>query len=321
MAVIALDLGGTKLSGALFSDSGEVLHRRADLLPVEKGESVMALIERMVSEIGSFSSGHSVDSIGICVPGIYHNDTGCVWAPNITGWADYPLRNRLEAISGGAGVFIDSDRACCILGEVWQGAARRCRDAIFLTVGTGIGAGILIRGEVLRGAHDIAGAIGWMALNQPYKAEYEQCGCFEHYASGDGIAKTAKQVVQDSPSTDGLAALPQGELSAPRIFEAYARQDPLAVETMSRVVRFWGMATANLVSLFNPEKIVFGGGVFGPAAAFLPQIREEAIKWAQPISMQHVELTASVLGNDASLYGAAYLALKAKKEAAYGKEI
>lgn len=321
-AVIALDLGGTKLAGALFSDAGTLLHRQVNPLPAQRGEAVGDLIVQTIAEIQKiFSSQYFIHSIGICVPGIYRSRTKCVWAPNIPGWENYPLWEKLQEVSKGAQVYIDSDRACCILGEVWQGAARQCRDAIFMTVGTGIGAGILVGGEVLRGAHDIAGAIGWMALDRPYKEAYEQCGCFEQYASGEGIAKTIKDIVRANPHAGGLADLPVEQLKARRVFEAYAQQDPLALEAMALVLQYWGMATANLVSLFNPEKIIFGGGVFGPAAVFLPQIRKEAEKWAQPISMKNVELAISALDGSASLYGAAYLALKAKNKTAYGTDI
>src|SRR5690606_7336356 len=118
------------------------------------------------------------------------NKSGTVWAPNIPGWEDYPLKAELEAVLNRIPVSIDSDRACYILGEYWKGAAQNCEDAIFLAVGTGIGAGILADGRILRGAGDIAGAIGWMALDHPYQEKYIPCGCFEYQASGDGVART-----------------------------------------------------------------------------------------------------------------------------------
>ena len=98
------------------------------------------------------------------------------------------------------------------------------------------------------------------------------------------------------------------ELSTSHVFEAFDRRDPIALQVIDDAIQFWGMATANLVSLFNPETIVFGGGVFGPAVRFLDRIGEEARRWAQPIAMQQVRLVASTLGGDAGLYGAARLA-------------
>ena len=136
-----------------------------------------------------------VTALGICVPGIAHAKTGRVWAPNIPGWDDYPLleelQNQLEKKN--IRIKLDSDRACYILGEVWRGNARGCSDAIFLSVGTGIGAGIICNNQVLRGAHDIAGAIGWMGLNLPFEEKYISCGCFEYNSSGEGIVKVTKE--------------------------------------------------------------------------------------------------------------------------------
>ena len=106
-----------------------------------------------------------------------------------------------------------------------------------------------------------------------------------------------------------LRGLSPTDLSTARLFEAYDRGDEVAVQVMDGAIEFWGMATANLVSLFNPETIVFGGGVFGPAVRFLDRIRAEARRWAQPIAMQQVRFVASNLGGDAGLYGAARLAM------------
>ena len=99
-------------------------------------------------------------------------------------------------------------------------------------------------------------------------------------------------------------------MTARDVFEAYERNDALAIAVINNAVEYWGMAVANLVSLFNPEKIIFGGGVFGPALQLLDAIYEEAKKWAQPISIGQVQLLGSALGNEAGLYGAGYLALK-----------
>ena len=234
-----------------------------------------------------------------------------VWAPNIPGWDDYPLLDKLQKglEDKKLKIKIDSDRACYILGEVWKGNARGCSDAIFLSVGTGIGAGILVNNQVLRGAHDIAGAIGWMSLEKPFDEKFIPCGCFEYSASGEGIARVAKDWLNGSPRSI-LAKKDSGSLTAKDVFDAYEKQDILAIKVINNAIEYWGMAVANLVSLFNPEKIIFGGGVFGPALKFLDAVYDEAKKWAQPVSILQVELQGSALENEAGLYGAAWLALK-----------
>ena len=308
MPVLGIDLGGTKLAAALFSPQGELIAR--DLLALERrtGREVGNLITGAVATF--LASGQHVEAIGVSVPGIAHAKTGTVWAPNIPGWEDYPLLAEIKSLSGGIPVSIDSDRACCMLGEVWQGNARGCRDALYLAVGTGIGVGILADGRIIRGAQDIAGSVGWMALDKPFREKYIPCGCFEYYASGDGIARLAREVLLADGDYNGpLRSLPQDTLTAHHVFDAYERGDLLAARVMEECIRYWGMASANLISIFNPEKIIFGGGVFGPALRFLGAIREEARQWAQPVSMNMVTFEASGLRGDAAVYGAGYLAL------------
>lgn len=305
-----MDLGGTKLAVALFSESGKILSKETIALERRSGSEVGELISEQVKK-HKRSEDATLKSIGVSVPGIAHNTSGTVWAPNIPGWEDYPLLSEIKKLAGDAAVNIDSDRACSILGELWQGNAKNCKDAIFLAVGTGIGAGILINGNILRGAHDIAGAVGWMALHRPYLEKYVQCGCFEYYASGEGIAKYAREILQTEPGyTGSLRKISPDQLTAHHVFEAQEKNDPVASKVMDECIVFWGMAAANLISIFNPEKIIFGGGVFGPATRFIDRIRQEAVKWAQPISATKVSFEKSGLSGDAAIYGAGFLALK-----------
>ena len=311
MSVIALDLGGTKLAAALFNDNGDILFKTNHSIDKRQGQGVGEFIFQTAN--GLLSKTNDVSAIGICVPGIAHTKTGKVWAPNIPGWEDYPLLEELQRSVNNKKIRIkiDSDRACYILGETWKGNARGCRDAIFLSVGTGIGAGILVNNELLRGSNDVAGAIGWMALDKPFKEKYISCGDFEYNASGEGILKVVKEMLSEANySKSILNKLIPDELSTKAVFDGYEKGDELSIKVISNAIEYWGMAVANLVSLFNPEKIIFGGGVFGPGLKFLDLIFEEAKKWAQPISIQQVKLQGSSLGNDAGLYGAGLLALK-----------
>lgn len=318
MAVIGVDLGGTKVAAALFSREAELLARADAPVGGQTGAGVAERVTHAIGELRSAAAGRGEDvaAIGVAVPGIYRPATGTVWAPNIPGWEDYPLLAEVEAAAAGAPVRIDSDRAAYIRGESWRGAARGCRDAIFLAVGTGIGAGILVDGRVLRGSADIAGAIGWMALSRPWIEPYRGVGCFEFHASGAGLAEVARRLLAVTPRYIGrLREIPPDALRAEDVFAAYDGRDPIAGQVVEEAITYWGMATANLVSLFNPEKIVFGGGVFGPAARLLPRIREQAAHWAQPIAMKQVELVASELGGDAGVWGAGRLALDAATDA------
>jgi len=307
MAFIGVDLGGTKLAAAAFTEAGELLHRESTPLADRRGSAVGRLI---VEQIEAISRTRPIEGAGVCVPGLYRASRGTVWAPNIPEWDDYPLRDELRtALGKDIGLTIDSDRAAYILGETWRGAAAGARDAIFLAVGTGIGAGILTDGRVLRGAADVAGAIGWLALDRPYVARYRNHGCFEDQASGPGLVRVARDLMERDPRYDGALRRDADALDAGAIFAAHDRGDPIAGKVLDNAIELWGMAAANLVSLFNPEIVVFGGGVFGPAARFVDRIRAEARRWAQPIAIEQVRFVASTLGGDAGLFGAGRLAM------------
>lgn len=316
-AVIALDLGGTKLASCLFTLDGTPHSRGVTPLDGRRGGAVGELIADQVRRLCDAAQRLElkIRAAGVAVPGIAAPETGRVWAPNIPEWDDYPLAAEVQAAISDptAPVVVDGDRAAYILGEAWQGAARGCRDAIFLAVGTGIGAGILADGRVLRGASGAAGAIGWLALDRPFHSGYSDCGCFESHASGAGLARQLADAVA-AAAPDYRGPLRADGATARDLFDAHQRGDPVASEVIARAVEFWGMACANLVSLFNPEVIILGGGVFGPALRLVDDIAEEARRWAQPISMRRVRLEASQLGGDAGLYGAGYLALLAVEE-------
>src|SRR5687768_10099680 len=194
MSLLAIDLGGSKLAVGVFDSSGNLIHSKEDSISGKKGKEVGNLIAQNIISI--LNSNYSpVEAIGISVPGISNRKNGTVWAPNIPGWDNYFLINEINEIAPGIPVSVESDRSCYILGEMWQGNAKDIDNAIFIAVGTGIGAGIVVDGNVLHGANDIVGAIGWMALQPTFKDEYVQCGCFEHNASGSGIAKMARQLI------------------------------------------------------------------------------------------------------------------------------
>jgi len=312
MALLAIDLGGTKLAAAVFTQEGKLLSEEKVLLDGRRGAEVGQLLTGQVKKFISLQKHkEEIAAVGVSVPGIYYQKQGLVWAPNIGGWNNYPLLSELQSVIGNIPVAIDSDRACYILGEQWKGNAQNCSDVIFIAVGTGIGAGILADGKILRGKSDIAGAIGWMALKPPFDRDYEKCGCFETSASGEGIARLTRKIIAAKNEYSGvLKNKSLNDLNASEIFEAYENGDAVAQEVFDHCIQFWGMAIANLVSLFNPQKIILGGGVFGPAVKLIPSIGTEAAKWAQPVSMKQVVIEASALGSKAGVYGAAYLAIQ-----------
>jgi glucokinase len=308
---IGIDLGGTKCTGALFSEKGEILFR--DIISVAGLEGVQAgkSVAELAHKLWKIADDRNLVTKGLCVsvPGIADQFNGTVWAPNIPGWEKYPLKSDLENIFGKQfKITVDNDRACSILGETWLGSAGGCTDAIFLAVGTGIGAGILSAGNIIRGAHDIAGAIGWMALDSDYTSGYARFGSFEYNASGNGLVRVALDLMQTKKFSSSI--LKEDGVDTRTIFKAYDQGDALALAVIRNAITYWGKAVANLVSLFDPEVIIFGGGVFGPGIPLLESIHSEAKKWAQPVSILKVRLLPSALGQDAAVCGAGKIAVE-----------
>lgn len=316
MATIALDIGGTKIAGAIFLPDGTMVVENKQFIEARAGAEVGELAAGIVKEMFEEAAGRdiTIEGVGVCVPGIVYSRTNLVWAPNIPGWDNYPLYDDLcSVIPDGVPLHIDSDRTCHMYGEMWLGAAKECHSAIFIAVGTGIGAGIIMDGRVIHGANDTIGATGWMALEPPYKEEFDACGCFEYYASGNGIGARARDAVRSDSGYNGvLRNKPVEEITAHDVFEAYKVNDPIAVAVLKKAVMLWGMAAANMVSLLNPQKIIWGGGVFGPASIFIEDIYKEACKWAQPISIRQVEFVHTQVPGNAGLLGAAFLPIKNK---------
>jgi len=313
-AVIAVDIGGTKIAGSIFSVDGQILFEENQLLGSTSGAAASDLVTGSIGSLLRIGKEKqlNITAIGISVPGIVYQSSGEVWVPNIRGWKDFPLAANIKRSlpTSSLPVRLESDRSCYILGEMWMGNARGVKNAVFVAVGTGIGAGIAIDGKVLHGANDIAGSVGWLALDRPFATKYVDCGCFEYHASGSGLVKVAlEKLSRDHQTGSYLQTIPKSQISGEEIFRAYHLGDAVATEVIDEAIEYWGMTVANIVSLLNPEKIIFGGGIFGPALEFLERIRIEAAKWAQPISMSRVDVLGSALGGKAGIYGAAKIAL------------
>jgi glucokinase len=291
MPVLAIDLGGTKLATAVVDSQGRILcSRKAPVVRSSPG----ATVDQIAAECNSVvtSSGLSWDEIscaGLIVPGVAGSD-GCVWAPNLWGDANVPLAAELRhRIS--AKLIVESDRAGYVTGEQWLGAAQGLDDVVFVAVGTGIGAGILAGGRLIRGAGGAAGAVGWMTLTSRFQESYSSLGAWEAEAAGPALARTA------------------GRISAEAVVEAARDGDPVCRSALQAAADLLGRGIANLVSVFNPEMVVLGGGLMQAGELFLDPVRAVVRKWANPRSASLVRIELSTLGDKAGLLGAARLAL------------
>ena len=306
MSILAIDLGGTKLAAAIFNEQGNIVEEINIPLNGREGKAVGEFILKTCAEL---LKEHKAEAVGISVPGIVNEKTGKVWAPNIPGWEDYPLLEEIKKLTGDIPVAIEADRTCYILGEQWKGKAAGYDHAIFIAVGTGIGAGIMVEGRVLKGANGVGGAIGWLGMQKPYDEKFRERGFLETRASGYGIARFAKENAEKRYGYTGmLSQIPEEDITSHHVLQAYEQGDPVGRDTLHQVIEYWGMVTANLISIFNPQIVLFGGGVFGPAVKFLNEIIQETKKWAQPVSIKQVEIVSSRLGLKAGLFGAGKIA-------------
>jgi len=310
----AVDVGGTKIASALFTREGEISAGEKAAIVKAGGDSAAAQVGDEIARLDEAArkAGGRLVAVGVCVPGIAYSASGQVWAPNIPGWDQYPLLDRIRAHGPSVRVslILESDRSAYVAGEAWRGAAAGARDAVFLAVGTGIGAGIISGGRILHGHEDIAGAVGWFALDPDFKPEYAAMGSFEAEASGNSVARKARKRLEKG-SASAMLDLAGGAIEAVTaevVAAAARRNDPLAMEVVADVVTYLAMGVANIVSILNPEVVVVGGGLFEAADIFLEPVRREFKRWAQPLAARSVRIEPSKLGEDAGLYGCGKLA-------------
>jgi glucokinase len=322
--VVALDLGGTKLAGALVDHAGTIARRTAVsvdtstlMAPVrqmaemartlagamETRNSSLVTAIRKISAQGSLRG--KVMALGVAVPGLVRRD-GTVWAPNLRGWKKMPLAERLR-VQLGVPVVVESDRNAAVLGETWRGQARGKSDVIVLMIGTGIGAGILSGGRLLRGAHELSGCAGWMAVREEHGEPARRFGQLESLASGPGIARAAQKAL-DRGLESLLSVIPAEMRDAYEVAEAARRGDMVSIEVFLEAGKWLGCGVANLVSLFDPEIVVIGGGLAKASDVYLDALRKSMKERAQPIAARKVRVQVSALGNDSNLLGAARVA-------------
>lgn len=294
--VLAADIGGTNIRVAKVSRTGRITHRLEAATPTQGGLSVLKTLLTLLDRIPA----NGASALGISVPGLAYRN-GDVWAPNIPGWKRMPLGKKLRQRLR-LPVIVESDRNAFVVGEAWKGAARRCKDIVFVAVGTGIGAGIMTDGRLLRGHAELAGCVGWMAVRDKYLPQYARMGCLESHAAGIGIAAEAGKRLRRKISAREVASLA-------------SHGDKRAQKLLREAGSYLGLGLANIVSTLNPEVIVLGGGVVEAAEFMLPAARETMMQWAQPIAVKQTRLLCSKLGGAASLLGAAKLAFDAIERA------
>jgi glucokinase len=307
--VVGIDIGGTNIVvGTVAEDGSEVLGLVAEPTLAEQGaNAVLNRIVKLSRASMAGAAGKEIVGLGIGSPGPLDTKRGVVLLTPNLGWTNYPVRDRLaEAL--GLPATLDNDANCAIFGEWWRGAARGAEHVVGLTIGTGIGGGIVLGGQIYRGASDIAGEIGHMTIDSTgRRCKCGNYGCLEAYASGPAIAARAVEGVEAGVDT-ALPDYVDGDLSritAQVVYEAAHDGDDYAREVVKDTAKFLGAGIANIVNIFNPQVVVICGGVtLAGDRLFVPLVSEVKRRAFKP-AVDVCRIVPGELTGTAGVYGAA----------------
>jgi glucokinase len=300
-----VDLGGTKCLGVALDEAGSVVAEQRLATPVGT-EAIVATIVAVATALGSPAA------VGVGAPGLVDVDGVLRFAPNLPGVVDLPLRTAIEARMPGTRVRIENDASAAGWGEVRLGAAMGASHALMVTLGTGIGGGIITGGELLRGASGFAGEIGHMVVD-PHgpPCSCGKRGCWERLASGSGLGRLAREAAVADPRSRmvELAGGDPDDVRGEHVTRAAGEGDPHAGSVMERFAWWVALGLANLTAVFDPEKIVLGGGLVAAGEVLLAPVREAFVTLVEGGEHRpEVAIVAATLGERAGAIGAALLA-------------
>ena len=313
--IVGVDLGGTSINvGVVPFDGGTVLGMRS--MPTEPHRGAKKVVDRMVKMIrdamkdAKREGGIEDDAfigIGLGSPGPLDRATGTVLETPNLGWRNFPLRD-LIANSIGLDAVLDNDANAAALGEWWMGAARGVDTLVGVTLGTGIGGGIVIGGRLYHGASDVAGEIGHMTIDSTgRRCNCGNYGCLEAYASGPAIAARAIEGLE-AGAASLLPAMVDGDLhatTAETVYEAIVAGDIYAKEVLRETAKFLGTGLANIINILNPEMVVISGGVTRAGEHLFEPLRAEVRRRAFSEAANACRIVGSELGDMAGVIGAA----------------
>jgi glucokinase len=311
--VLGIDIGGTNLVvGSVAEDGSRVLAAASEPTHAEAGakdvlERLVSLAERAIAATGREAPGAEILGVGVGAPGPLDTKRGIVLLTPNLGWVNLPLRqiihDRLNLPAA-----LDNDANCAVLGEWWVGAARGARHAIGITIGTGIGGGLILDGKLYHGASDVAGEIGHTTIDtEGRRCKCGNYGCLEAYASGPNIALRAVEEIA-AGAVSRLPSLVGGDLSqitAQTVYQAAQDGDDLALEVVNDTAKFLGVGIGNLLNVFNPEVVVVCGGVTLAGDHLFVPLRREAARRAFKPAVTACRIVPGELAGTAGVYGAA----------------
>ena len=312
---IAADLGGTNLRVAAVEESGVILEKISLLTHRDQGRD--AVIRELCQVIRALSrklvGSRILAGIGIGVPGIIYLQTGMLrYSPNLPGWENYPVRSELESLVGSS-VFLENDANAAALGEKWLGLGRTVSSLCMLTLGTGVGGGLVLDGDIWHGAWGMAGELGHIVV-----AENGVCcpcggqGCLETESSASAVVRKARELLaaERSPALT-QATRNASELSSELVYRVAKSGDAACGAIFQSVGRCLGIGIAGLINALDLPLYVVGGGAAGAWDLFAPAMLQELRGRSYIFREGHTRVEKSLLGGDAGILGAAYLPLQA----------
>ena len=305
-----IDLGGTTAKVGLFTTAGALLEKWE--IPTDTSDEGIRILPNLAAALlGKMEekglTADQIEGVGIGVPGpVQDSSVVPIVCANLGGWGQQDVAANLSLLLNGMKVMVGNDANVAALGEIWMGAAKGCRSAVMVTLGTGVGGGVIVNGKVIDGAHGAGGEIGHITVN---KNETAVCGCGKHgcleqYSSATGVVRCMKKLLEENPDTP--CTLRGTDFAAKDVFDAARAGDPLAAKEVDQMTDLLGLALASIAATTDPEVFLVGGGVsragdvlFQPLAA---HYKEYAFK-----SCREIPIKQASLGNDAGIYGAVRL--------------
>ncbi len=310
-----IDIGGTTIQIGIISRDGTKIAE--DQIPANVHRGVDPVLDDIVATLRKHVKKNGDDiafkAVGIGIPGEVNEDRGILTkSVNLPGWDNMPLADLLQSRMG-CPIFMDNDANVAVLGEHTFGAGRGVTELMMVTLGTGVGGGLILRGEIYRGADNVTGEIGHMIIQADgLKCNCGRRGCLEAFVCAGAIVRTVL-VKLDQGMSSSLATVNRSEITAKRIAEAALEGDNLARSIYETAGRYLGIGLGNVNNLMNLQRIVIGGGVAQAGELLLAPARESLRETALTIPGASVELVTSVLGHSAGMMGAAWMAVLQSK--------
>ena len=308
---VGVDVGGTNVKIALVTDEGKIVYSNTVPTRAEMGyEYTISNIKQAIYDLmkETKTTNNDIGAIGFGFPGQIDCENGVVrLLPNIPGWVNVPIAQMMQD-EFNIPTRVDNDVRCAALGELKFGAGKGCQNLVCITVGTGIGSGLIINGKLVRGASNAAGEIGHIKLTikDGPRCGCGDTGCLEAYASGPSIVAMAENYILGGKSTK-FRELANPDISPYIVAEAAKQGDNVALRIFKIMGEYIGIGLSSVVNLLNPEKIIIGGGVADAGDILLQPIKDTIKNRAMKISADAVEVVPAQLGNTAGVIGASLL--------------